>query len=242
MFLLQKDSYDIVRPIYEKRLGFEMPVKTAINDKGGLIYVDDIINPKSSYIEMYYGFYYFGGEYSSVFIDSVMKHILTDIVPSQTLHDFAFIFADNDILKTEIVKRLNGIKNKYETRCYYLLSAEKFSKKQFDYSNIPENYELRIDTENSKVIVLYNGIEAGYCGGGGADMKTLECDVFLEGEHRKKGVGTLMCAKFIEHNLSHGYDKFTWGCWEGNIPSCKLAEKLGFEKHYEDKAIIATVK
>lgn len=242
MYLLEKESYDKVRPMFEKRLEFEMPVKTTFNKNGGVIYVDDIENPKSGYIEMNFGFYYFGGIYNNIFIDSIIKHIMTDIVPSQTLHNFAFIFADSDILKTEIKQRLNGIDNHYENRCYYVLNAEKFADNQFDYNSLPENYKLRIDTENDRVSAIYNGDWVGHCEGGGAVTKTMECDVFLKDEHRNKGIGTLMCAKFIEFNIANSYNEFTWGCWEGNIASCKLAEKLGFNRHYEDKAIISVVK
>ena len=242
MYLLDSNLYEKTRHIFEKRLDFEMPVKTVINNKIGRVYVDDIKKPKSGYIELDYGFYYFGGKYNQNFICDVINHILTDIVPFQTLHNFAFIFADSDILKTEIIKKLNGIHNKYETRCYYVLNAEKFASERFDNLFLPDDYELKIDADNSKVTVLYNNVEMGYCGSGGTDMKTMECDVFLNEEHRNRKIGTLMCAKFIESNILQGYDWFTWGCWEANIPSCKLAEKLGFEKHYEDKAIIATVK
>lgn len=47
-------------------------------------------------------------------------------------------------------------------------------------------------------------------------------------DHRRKGFATLAASACVEHCVeNHGIPH--WHCWEDNVPSIKVAEKVGFE-------------
>lgn len=56
-------------------------------------------------------------------------------------------------------------------------------------------------------------------------------------EYRQKGIGTTTTADFIKHCLKEGKTPY-WGCNASNLASVKLAEKLGFDKVFEDEAML----
>ena len=49
---------------------------------------------------------------------------------------------------------------------------------------------------------------------------------------RNKGVATATAARFIEHCLGHGITPH-WECTSDNVPSTRVAEKVGSEKLQE---------
>ncbi|NIV33567.1 MAG: GNAT family N-acetyltransferase [Anaerolineae bacterium] len=52
-------------------------------------------------------------------------------------------------------------------------------------------------------------------------------DIWTAPSHRRRGLGTLVGAAVIERSLAEGYKPF-WICDKANMPSRKLAERLGF--------------
>ncbi|HBL84511.1 MAG TPA: hypothetical protein DDZ99_06305 [Clostridiales bacterium] len=240
MFLLEKNAYSKVISIFSNMFDYDITVKMALTNNQGFIYVDDLVNPETAYIEMEWGFYYLSGKYNDQFLNTVINHILIDIVPKQTIHDMAFIFSDSDIWLNVIDQKLVDYEHSKSKRLNLKLNKEKFLQQKSTFEKLPENYELQLNTEEEKVDVLYMGNWIGCCERGSTGT-IAECDVFLKENHRQKGIATLMCTKFIEYHLSQG-NELTWSCWEANVPSCKLAIKLGFELYKESYAITAKVK
>jgi GNAT superfamily N-acetyltransferase len=60
----------------------------------------------------------------------------------------------------------------------------------------------------------------------GCDSQTV--DVWTAPDHRRKGLGTVVAAAWIESCLAQGHTPF-WLCDKANTPSRKLAQRLGFE-------------
>jgi GNAT superfamily N-acetyltransferase len=56
----------------------------------------------------------------------------------------------------------------------------------------------------------------------------LELGMETKPEHRKKGLGGVVCARLIDHCLEGGREP-VWSCRRGNEGSYRLALKLGFE-------------
>lgn len=56
----------------------------------------------------------------------------------------------------------------------------------------------------------------------------IDVGIFTEPEYRRKGLGTLAVAATVEHCLRHSFSAVGWHCNVDNIPSRKIAEKVGF--------------
>ncbi|MCL2772977.1 MAG: GNAT family N-acetyltransferase [Oscillospiraceae bacterium] len=239
MFLLEKNSYGKVEPMFEKMLDYETTVIWALksNNAPCQIYVDNLTNPQSCYIQVSWGACYFGGKYNEQFVEACIKQKFTK--PKMYC-----IFSDIEILKK--IDENMPVKCEYRhgitlgAQLYYKLSTEKFLSNGLSFKELPGNYELILNTEkeNEKVILMYNGKEAGHCDGGySQEDVSINLDVFLEEEHRNRGIGPLVCAKLIDYHLSQNHHDIAWGCFGINVPSAKCAEKLGFEKIHEGDVI-----
>ncbi|MCL2518799.1 MAG: GNAT family N-acetyltransferase [Oscillospiraceae bacterium] len=229
MYLLQKDFYAKVRPMFEKMLDYETTIRWVFGDIDApcQTYVDGLTNPETCFIEMIWGFCYFKGKYNEQFINSCLDSIL----------GFHAIFADNKLLNEIENNFLTNRNYKRGTRRSYILNVEKFLRNKFSFIELPGNYELILKPE--EVILMYNGKRAGHCNGAYNETLTeINIDVFLEEEHRNKGIGSLVCAKLIDYHLSQNHDEITWGCDGHNFPSIRCAEKLGFDLICENEMII----
>jgi len=57
-----------------------------------------------------------------------------------------------------------------------------------------------------------------------------ECTVQTVEEYQQRGFGTLTTAALIDYCLSNDFTSIGWHCGQENMPSVKLAEKVGFER------------
>ena len=249
MYLLEKDFYSKAQPMFKNMLDYETTVNLVFKDNNAPceMYVDDLANPQSSCFILNWGGFspcYFGGEYNEDFIYSCLYYLFEK-------PKFSAIFADIELLKkidtliTTFRQKLfrnhgEGHQQEHRQRLYYKLNIEKFLQNKISFIELPTNYELILDAEkeNEKVSLIYDAKEAGECSGGyNLEVEEISLSIFIEDEHRNKGIGTLMCAKLIEYHLSQNRGYITWGCWDINTPSIKLAEKLGFELIQKDEIL-----
>lgn len=68
----------------------------------------------------------------------------------------------------------------------------------------------------------------------------MDFNVFTHPDHRNKGLALICCSKLIDHCIEHDIVP-QWGCWTVNIPSCNLAEKLGFDITAETQVNFAEI-
>ena len=61
-----------------------------------------------------------------------------------------------------------------------------------------------------------------------------ECTVQTVEEYQQRGFGTLTTAALIDYCLSNNFTSIGWHCGQENIPSIKLALKLGFKRTDHD--------
>jgi RimJ/RimL family protein N-acetyltransferase len=175
---------------------------------------------------MVWGFCYFGGEYNEQFISDCLNH---EIIEPRMY----FIFSDIETLEKIDKKMLDKWEHSFTAGAYHYhkLNAEKFNNHCF--KDLPENYEIVLnkDKNSEKAVLFYDGVEAGHCTGVyNEKVNEINLDVFLEDEHRNKGIGPVLCAELINYHLSQNHDDITWGCFGINVPSLKCALKLGFEE------------
>jgi GNAT superfamily N-acetyltransferase len=77
---------------------------------------------------------------------------------------------------------------------------------------------------------LRNGDEiAGWCTGEYASGRHIGVGIETVEKWQRRGLATLTASAFAEHCLSEGREAH-WDCWADNLPSVRVAEKVGFVK------------
>jgi RimJ/RimL family protein N-acetyltransferase len=65
-----------------------------------------------------------------------------------------------------------------------------------------------------------------------ASENEFELGLATDAAYRKQGLATLTASACIDHCTTHQLTPL-WHCWDGNLPSIAVAEKVGFEKTLE---------
>jgi RimJ/RimL family protein N-acetyltransferase len=68
-----------------------------------------------------------------------------------------------------------------------------------------------------------------WCTGEYAGGRHIGIGIETVGEWRGRSLATLTASAFVEHCLSEGIEAH-WDCWAHNLPSIRVAEKVGFRK------------
>lgn len=84
-----------------------------------------------------------------------------------------------------------------------------------------------ISRETIGYVILHEGQIVSEAGTGAATHNMIEVGVNTAEEHRQRGLGWMVCAQLIAECEARGLRTW-WDCAKQNIPSIKLAEKLGY--------------
>jgi GNAT superfamily N-acetyltransferase len=57
-----------------------------------------------------------------------------------------------------------------------------------------------------------------------------DAGLFTQPRYRRRGLATAVSAAAVEHGLAQGLQAINWTCAADNVPSIRVAEKLGFER------------
>jgi len=80
--------------------------------------------------------------------------------------------------------------------------------------------------------VLYSNYIVSTCFSGFVSGETHTIDVKTKKEFGRQGLAEAAVSKLLEEYLERNITPY-WDCTKTNIPSAKLAEKIGFEKAFE---------
>jgi RimJ/RimL family protein N-acetyltransferase len=81
--------------------------------------------------------------------------------------------------------------------------------------------------------LLKGGEIVSWCLSVYASGAQIELGLATDPDHRGRGYATLTAAACLEYCTGNGLEPH-WHCWEDNLPSIRVAEKVGFERpvHY----------
>ena len=107
---------------------------------------------------------------------------------------------------------------------------EHLFRKSFDYQSTMELFGSveKVMQHTLGVVILHEGMVACEAATGAPTHGLIEVGVTTAEEHRGRGLATIACARLIEMCEEQGY-KTWWDCAKQNIPSVRLAKKLGYQ-------------
>ena len=235
MTILKTEQYDMAKPFLSDISGALWHLEYMKNSNQGKLIVDNFPAIDTVYLETPFSFYYFAGKYNHAFMDELIKHIIKDLIPMGETRPL-LIFSSNQEWKDELEKYLapyiNAQMGAFLVRRLHHLDHEKYSKIRETIAAPADAdyvYESKIEKDGSMgIFVKYHGVEIGnYCAGS-PGLGYMDFDVFTKPEHRNKGLALFCCSQLIDYCINNNLIP-QWGAATVNIPSCKLAERLGFK-------------
>lgn len=246
MYLLDISQYETIKSMFESIPGCHWNISVMENKNFGNIYVNSKSNPTIAFIENPYLLYYIAGDFDVNFLKAVKKHIVTRLLP-QNQENLFFLFSDSNQWKLAITECFESINvsqiGSFVTRRIYHLDYNKYSQYKKQRPSLPANYNIEksINEDEINIKILYKDAEVCHCRDGGQGLGVMDFELFTQSEHRKKGLAQIASSVLIDYCLEHDVMP-QWGCWTMNVPSCKLAEKLGFKIIAEADANIIIVE
>lgn len=231
------DELNKIKPFF-KDIRFFMG-RSVLDGMIGTAYVDDILNPKISFLTVR----------SYCFISgNIDKFKLKDII-DENFKDYILIPCDNLAKKIEEIYKNNVIKSyRYSIKKNPIFNISKLKKmsnsleNNFEIIKIDKYISERIKKENFITITDdYEKYGIGFCCINNNDIigvassnifykDGIEVNIKVKEQYRRKGIATAMASKLILECISQK-KKISWDA--ANINSVKLAEKLGFK--YDSK-------
>jgi RimJ/RimL family protein N-acetyltransferase len=107
-------------------------------------------------------------------------------------------------------------------------------KQSIDYGSTLASFgtEEKVLQQTLGVVILHEGKVVCEAATGAPTHGRIEVGVTTAEEHRQRGLATIACARLIELCEAQGYATW-WDCAKQNIPSIKLARKLGYRNEQE---------
>jgi RimJ/RimL family protein N-acetyltransferase len=259
---LEKTSYEKVRSLFQE-MGHSQIFIEAIFEghHAGRFFVNDVEHPTAALAAPLCGFFFMAGRTDdAAFNEALRALILSELVSPE-----------GDLLLFPIAEAWPGVLDKLfadYARLHVARKAFTFIPAMFAerYSNwrarIPTGYALRrydrTLAEDTELADFWGSLDHFLTDGVGFavtkdDEIVSRCHSVLVGggqaeisietaePYRRRGFATLAACAFIEYCLEQGLHP-AWSCWENNIPSQILAQKLGFNHPVDVPAIYTKVK
>lgn len=250
MHKLNKSDYLEVSPIFSLVINSKPVIFSVIDGNlDGMIYVDDIENPKTAFV-MLYDMLFFSGQKNLKFCKEAFDLLTTEIFPAMN-EDYFDCYCLSDGLRKEIEQIFSSKISGRPVRKTWIFNETTFKQHTNWRDKLPDGFYMEI--MDDKFISKYNCDKdfwnpttkrfgyslvhddkivseciACFVGAGQAEISvdTIE-------QYRNKGFATITCAAFIEHCISINLIP-NWSCWDFRTASIALAKKLGFIENTND--------
>ena len=205
------------------------------NNTPGQIFVNDLDAPSVSLTWDKGPIFYFGST-----------------IKDEVEYQKAVGFLKEGILSPEVKKRLGVAKIYYPSTRWEKVILDSFKEfnpsirmrriNKHDLKNIPP-----IPTSKSNIVIKEIDHEFGFCAlvddeivcwcrAGYLSKSFCGIGINTVEKYRRRGLASLTTSKILEKCLQLGITPY-WESWKKNIPSIKVAEKVGFKKLYDYKIV-----
>jgi RimJ/RimL family protein N-acetyltransferase len=252
MFKVNNEDMRLLIPFLNENNSHYPLLKSIIaNRKKGIAYVDSLVNPSITGILSNDGWFYLLGESIDDNFNTKLKEVLLEKVIVDKVSIFWFGISEEwkkkfvDISSVTI-RDYDRIQYKFIDSNYTLKSTNNHN--YYDYrveritlDNIDEvfkyNNELHTFWENKELfigsgfgyIILDDNQIIGHSISASIEDKEVEIDIQTDESYRGKGIGEHLASCFINECLKRSMVP-KWDCSAENVPSNKLAVRLGFQK------------
>jgi len=249
---LSPQDFPKVKPLFAD-LNFNLIITAVIEQTSpGKIYVDNLDNPTASFLDSAEGCYLAGSAHNAAFNAG-----LKDLLFSTFLAEDEYIVLECD--SPEWASTLDAIfqgRVMQYPRYYYTFDQMKldwqnavpddFSLEQVTVTFLERAHLKHMDDVlngihsnwNSQTAFLNNGFGfclvndstvVSWCLADCASGERCEIGIHTDPHYQKRGFGALTVSATVDHALKRGFTEIGWHCWEHNLASCKVAEKVGFQ-------------
>ncbi|WP_432663434.1 GNAT family N-acetyltransferase [Wukongibacter baidiensis] len=248
MLKIEKEQFDLISHLLNDENSHFPLLESILSDKKkGSVYVNSFETPTAALVISNDGwFYQLGGE-----DDINFNSGLEDIIVEETKNNKPILWFGI----SKKWRRKLGDNGSLEVKDFPRIQY-RFNKSDYiSYGENPFPYQLEyISKENVEKVLEYNDgiisfwgtidnfIENGFgfilldkekivaqCISASVENGEAEIDIETDDSYRGKGIARFMASCLIDECMKRCYIP-KWDCAVGNIPSRKLADKLGFEK------------
>jgi RimJ/RimL family protein N-acetyltransferase len=210
----------------------------------GDILVDEFENPTLAVVhEAVYGTLYFGGRMDAFLLETLVLQFrqtgevgigcwladpLNSMLPANPSYDGRTLYF------TERSHTSAGNQTVLPEGYELTFRDRALLKQSFDYESTLASFgtEEKVLQQTFGVVILQEGKVVCEAATGAPTHGRIEIGVTTDEEHRQRGLATLACARLIELCEAQGYASW-WDCAKQNLPSVKLARKLGYRNEHE---------
>jgi RimJ/RimL family protein N-acetyltransferase len=262
IYELEKTTYEKARPLFREMEHNQLFVDAVFESNHvGRIFVDDPEHPTAALAALMCEFHYPAGRTdNTAFNASMREQILSELVSAE---GDLLLFPTSEAWRNTLDALFADFKLLHVARKAFTFDQERFRAKHDRWQKrVPEGYTIqRYDqclAEGTELADFWGGLDNFLAHGAGfAVMKGNEvvsrCHTVMVGNgeaeisietaepYRRRGFATLATCAFVEYCMTHGLHP-AWSCWENNIASQILAQKLGFNHPVDVPAIYTKIK
>jgi GNAT superfamily N-acetyltransferase len=262
IYELERTNYVKVQPLFQG-MSHNQSIVDAVfeGNHTARIFVDDPKHPSSALAAMGCEFFFPVGCVDNQAFNEIMRErILSELIPAE---GHLLLFPTSEAWQSVLDALFADYKLLHVTRKAFTFYPDRFKGKYNGWRKlVPEGYTVqRYDHRLAEGVGLAefwgsldNFLEhgVGFAVLRGDEVVSRchtvmvgngEAEISIETEepYRRRGFATLTACAFIEYCMKHGLHP-AWSCWENNIASQILAQKLGFNHPVEIPAIYSKVK
>ena len=262
IYELEKATYKKARPLFQE-MGHSQIFADAVLEgyHAGRIFVDDPESPTAALIAPMCEFFFTAGQTEDEAFNQAMRVlILSELVsPEGDL----LLFPTSEAWQSVLDKLFADYARLHVARKVFTFDPAAFIARQAKWrERVPSGYAIhqydRALAKNTELADFWGSLDhflthgVGFAvtkdneivsrchsvlvGGGEAEISVETVEPY-----RRQGFATLAACAFIEHCLEQGM-RPAWSCWDNNIPSQILAQKLGFNHPVDVPVIYTKVK
>jgi GNAT superfamily N-acetyltransferase len=247
---IAQEDYELVRPIF-KELADEQLNVTAILDRSspGEVYVNDVDHPRTAYMISGDGHYLAGASQNHRF-----NTALNALLPRDTYFVLFCDLADWESALDVVLKNTYAVR---AYRRYHTLEQLKIPDWQDGVPNgflmqpiksellagglhggedvadaiLGEWFSMELFLERGfGFCLVHDSTIVSWCFSDYVSGERCEIGVYTDWNYRRRGLGTLTTAATSVQALARGFSQVGWHCWDNNVGSIGVAEKVGFKR------------
>lgn len=254
MFEIQPSSYSRLIPICQKEnISFPLIESVIHNKQRGQVFVDDKKNPSTALVATRFGFIRLLSGNPSEVINQSIANIFTQESILQPNYILWYAPPEPwtsrlDMLLSASVRRRERTRFIFEPgKAHYLddneVVSSEYQLRVLDSETLPQTEHLNLNIEsrfwNSTEDFLNYGIGVclvkadkvvSVCYSTCVVNGLAEVDIVTDKDYQGNGFASIVAREFIRNCLAKNILP-TWDCFNHNIPSWRLAKKLGFTPH-----------